>query len=433
MAENENLNCTLTFAIVGGSIGGLSTAYFLAQAGHKTIVLEKQNKQYFLTQKFTGLRIPPNLTLLLHEIPGMADLLTGRGTPSTGFTLHQGETFELIGQLIYSEKIISDLGNVGYRIPYTDIWRHLYDLCTSHSVEFLFDFEVNAVVCGKTLTDQTKVLSSLKQEVVCDMVVAADGHNSFAREIIMNQPNDIDTERDEIDIENDNIGSSQFSELDSWDRLSIAPQLMQEDPALSSLLESSWEGTDQYGLNIYYSDKNHISYDAGWDPEKLDSISVKEISSIEREPRSQNPVNLSSYTDVTNHLVLIGDAVHAALVNGLYNTALAVEDAFVLGFLFSKLKSVAQIPNLLTGYNDIRKARTRMIREVQLGIFHTLSLPPGPQQDARNQAFGQTLHQDDVNDEILAQLWNHHISTCSYNAKDAVEEWWHNWGTFYRE
>ncbi|THV06325.1 FAD/NAD(P)-binding domain-containing protein [Dendrothele bispora CBS 962.96] len=456
MTPKENLSCVLTFVIVGGSIAGLSTAYFMTQSGHKVIILEKQDKQYFLTQKSTGLRISPNLTLLLHEIPGMDGLLSKKGIPSTGFALHQGETFELIGQMIYSKNIISDLGSIGYRISYIDIWRHLYNLCASHSIEIMFGFEVDQVVCGVDSIDQTKVLSTLKQEIDCDMVIAADGHNSFAHRIILSESDD------DVSIEDD-VEISHFPELDNWNtcRLSIPTKVMQEDPDFSILLQSPWwmtwmcngcayagglEGIDQYGLNIYYAKKGHsTSCNVGWDLQKCKPMSVEEINSIKREPclqkllklanfcssTSQNPIKFSSYTDVTNHLVLVGDAAHAALVNGFYNTSLAVEDAFVLGSLFSKIKSARQIPHILTGYNDLRKKRAKMIRNVELGVMNMWTLAPGPQRDARNQALSQTLCVDDhVDDVVLAQLWHDHISTCSYNAKDAVEEWWHNWGTF---
>jgi glycine/D-amino acid oxidase-like deaminating enzyme len=37
----------LDFVVIGGSIGGLATAYFLQQAGHNVIILEKNKKSSF--------------------------------------------------------------------------------------------------------------------------------------------------------------------------------------------------------------------------------------------------------------------------------------------------------------------------------------------------------------------------------------------------
>jgi len=81
---------------------------------------------------------------------------------------------------------------------------------------------------------------------------------------------------------------------------------------------------------------------------------------------------------------------------------------------------------LLIGYNVIRKKRTLTIGDRH--VLYSLTLPPGPDRDARNQAFRFSLHPTDSDNEALAQIWNGHISETNYDARDAAEEWWHNWG-----
>jgi len=91
----------LHFGVVGGSIGGLSAAYWLRQAGHIVTVLEKHSMEVFQVsfnlkilfvnflkswqnQKFSGLRIPPNITRLFRKIDGMEKMFEERASPNIG-------------------------------------------------------------------------------------------------------------------------------------------------------------------------------------------------------------------------------------------------------------------------------------------------------------------------------------------------------------
>lgn len=63
---------------------------------------------------------------------------------------------------------------------------------------------------------------------------------------------------------------------------------------------------------------------------------------------------------------------------------MAIEDAAVLGTLFSHLSSPAQIPALLRAYQDLRLARTAATQgssRANQTIFH---LPDGPEQERRD-------------------------------------------------
>ncbi|KAF5361280.1 hypothetical protein D9758_010323 [Tetrapyrgos nigripes] len=105
---------------------------------------------------------------------------------------------------------------------------------------------------------------------------------------------------------------------------------------------------------------------------------------------------------------------------------LAIEDGFIIGSLFSRISTKDQIVNILKGYNQIRKKRLEDVSDKK--ILFTFTLPPGPARDARNDAYRPTLYQADMDDEVLADLWNSYIRGLSYDPRDAVEEWWHFWG-----
>ncbi len=58
-------------------------------------------------------------------------------------------------------------------------------------------------------------------------------------------------------------------------------------------------------------------------------------------------------------------------------------------------------------------------------------LPPGDHRALRNQGLNHTLTMAKAPDEHvedLAALWQAWITLTNYDAKDAVDEWWLDWG-----
>ncbi|KAF5343649.1 hypothetical protein D9758_014675 [Tetrapyrgos nigripes] len=170
--------CKLDIIVVGGSIAGLSAAYFLQQAGHHVTVIERHDEEYFRAQPFSGLRIPATVARLCGELPSLLDLLEHRGVHHPGSVLRQVEDYQLVGQMVYGERIISDLGANGYRIEYSEFWEYLYQLCLGNQVQFLFHLEATDVITAGSLHQPAKVITSSERHIAGDLVIAADGHNS---------------------------------------------------------------------------------------------------------------------------------------------------------------------------------------------------------------------------------------------------------------
>ena len=64
---------------------------------------------------------------------------------------------------------------------------------------------------------------------------------------------------------------------------------------------------------------------------------------------------------------------------------MAVEDAVVLGALFSHLSQHDQIPSFLSAYQELRARRTASVRTADVGTAVMLVLPRGPVQAARDE------------------------------------------------
>ena len=101
----------------------------------------------------------------------------------------------------------------------------------------------------------------------------------------------------------------------------------------------------------------------------------------------------------------------------------------VLGSLLSHLRTLDQLPSLLNAYEEIRRQRCTAIVAADIGTAKTMSLPPGPEADARDANMRQTLNV--MGEGTLKAQFEEFAEIFCYDAGDAAEEWWINWGRFH--
>ncbi|KAF5345620.1 hypothetical protein D9758_015135 [Tetrapyrgos nigripes] len=335
--------CKLDIIVIGGSIAGLSAAYFIQRAGHNVTVIERCDEEYFRAQPFSGLRIPATASRLWDELPGLLDLLENRGVQHPGSVLRQGEDFQLVGQMVYGDHIISDLGANGYRIEYSKFWEYLYQLCLGNQVKFMFHLEAIDVITAESLHQPAKVITSSGRHIAGDLVIAADGHNSKFCDLIEMESNDEDEGvLEESRKWNTYVSSSvrgiQRKLVDDLDGQRILVEwwtrLYFSSVFAHSILKI-WmlqEGKNNYVLNTYYSTLETTGGDMEWDSKGSSLSRPPELVSLQHEPRFQKLLSMSEicyrncqksstppcFNNSTNQIVLIGDAARgSALVNAI--------------------------------------------------------------------------------------------------------------------
>ncbi|KAK7446714.1 hypothetical protein VKT23_014409 [Stygiomarasmius scandens] len=278
----------LNFIVIGGSIGGLSTAYCIRQAGHNITLLEKHDISVFQSQKDSGLRIPPNMTRLLNEFPGAKEMLEEKATISPGHFLVEGSV--RMAKMTYKEEVISDLGALYYRVPYLDLWNYLYGLCISCNVQCKFNSEVADIIISAPDLLGVRTVLTTGENINGDIIIGADGHNSIVRDFIITD--------EAVEGPEDEPEQTDLLEVPQLIRLSIPLKEMEKDPELQSLTENNWwtvwmgygqfhnagkEGNEQYGLNIYYPFKQYEVVDMDWNIRKpclgLDELEATEYGS----------------------------------------------------------------------------------------------------------------------------------------------------------
>ncbi|KAG7094943.1 hypothetical protein E1B28_005745 [Marasmius oreades] len=441
---------SLRFVVIGASVAGLSCAYLLQQSGHEVLVLERSRRA---ENPDGGLKVPPNMARLLHLFPGTMEMLKEKATLCSGVYFLAGESSKLLGRMIFKEEIMSDLGSDFYIVAYSDFIAHLYNLCISSGVRIKHGFIAKNVVASSD--SPPVVVSESGVQITADFVVGADGRKSITRQAIPSEEQESDDDLLEFHIPNGNKRATPKTELTPLlaANVTIPISLMKDDPQLAPLTRDDrfvvWTGNGSSVGTICCGGKFVLTYntrppgpndrDLEWDDAAPASTFLERLKDyhplvrkVARLAKSshwtiQVPKDRSRFTNPQNNVVVIGDAAHTLPINATHSCSGAMEDAVTFGYLFSHLRSRNQVPLFLNGYNHIRGDRTKMSEELEFAGISLVSIPPGPQRDARDSALGMTLHLEGADDETLARVWGDYVRAFNYDAVDAVDEWYMNW------
>jgi len=288
-------------------------------------------------------------------------------------------------------------------------------------------------------------------EVVSDFIVGADSVNGIARSVVSGQAPDLDGSRfltvtctlpcDEL-LRNQDLAT--FVNNTHWviwggDGVQLQGQ--------------AGKGARTYIVTLGYKIPDDVVLDPSmkmfeWhDTFKLDDF--KFIDYKKFHGRALKLVNLvkeagQTYTNIhveqpilddlvcdDGRVVLVGDAAHGMMPAQQHNAALGLEDAGVLGCLFSDVQSRLNIPRLLMAYDEIRGPRITYGVKVDLSLRDSVMLPKGPLRDH----FGEFLRKSaeeqapvQMDDNYLSLLWNDTLKMWLYDASEQVEDWWTKWG-----
>ncbi|THH08949.1 hypothetical protein EW145_g2356 [Phellinidium pouzarii] len=381
----------LDIIVIGASIGGLSAAYNLKQAGHNVRVLEKSDGEVKIKG---GLRVPPNMSKLLQHW-GLGDQLMAKAVQCPRITFLEGATGNFQSELVYHEELMKEFQAETYGMH----------LVIGSGVRI----DYNALVVDVNIDEPFVVLESGRR-INTDMVVGADGTFSLAREKI--------------------VGHKEAHKIGPY-------------TTYSSELLCAQRPDDEYVVHIV---EPHDDASPGW--EKIVPLSKLNVSQFE--DRVQRLLALATHATETLHVVqepipnwysdsgkvvLIGNAVHTSCPSSTNAPALAMEDGATLGSLFSRLQSrnADEALWLLRAYQELREDRcvTTVQSDIELVIFSTL--PEGPARDERDEGFRMARKQESLDwensrEDILRGAWDEFRGSFGYDAYDATDNWWVDWG-----
>ncbi|KAH7914859.1 hypothetical protein BJ138DRAFT_1143109 [Hygrophoropsis aurantiaca] len=430
---------SLDIIIVGGSNSGLATAFRLCKAGHRVRIFERGSK----SDKYPGgIRLPPNLTKILDEW-GLGQQLAQQAQSTQGSQCISVETGETIGHMQWGAEVMAELGSQFMLMHYSDFRSILQEAAVSAGVQISYN---KAVV--RVFPDPSHIQLLDGEEIYADLIIGADGPSSVVREAIVNPK-----------LEDPQMGSDKVLVYS----VTIPRERLKEDPELDAFTNPElggpqypffmghsrlavgfpMRGGSEYTLQLCFRDDSVDSTDAkDWDM----PISGEALKSITGDLRLQKILNLSSsiyrvryvdreplseWMDQSGRLLVIGEAAHPSIPCGNHACSLQIEDAEVLGTLFSRLHSWDQIHHLTEAFQELRQARCDAIRQSDKIALRLALLPPGPDRNARNDMLRSMMPHagpQGWSDEKIRCQWEEVRMVFGYSAREAAEDWWIMWG-----
>ncbi|EIM83988.1 FAD/NAD-P-binding domain-containing protein [Stereum hirsutum FP-91666 SS1] len=441
----------LDFIIVGGGLAGLAVAHALCSTGHRVRVFEKSRGT---SRWAAGIRLPPNGMLVLLKW-GVGEKVKAKSVKCTATDFVDMGSGARLGALEWREEVMKELGAPFYMIAHSDMHSILCELALSSGAEVHFDTPVACVnpgdsddlddtTLGSTSSEGRPSITLANGEVIhADIIIGADGADSIVRPLV-----------DEVL----KVGEPSRTSIYHG---SIPVATMQADPNLASIIRDlqspHWLGTSS--LVLSYPVRSGEEYNAtfwvpepiprgapqGWDT-PVSSRDVKypaiepritallghipTLTRVSRDERGQ----AESFVDESERIVLVGEAAHPLGPCGMPVLSAVLEDAAVLGVLFSRLRSHDQISPLLYGYEDLRKPRRNTLADLEDANHYIIMLPPGPERDFRNDAWNrwkkaaEARGDAEIEEGELEQQFAELCGVWGYDAIDAAEDWWVQWG-----
>ncbi|KAJ8521819.1 hypothetical protein ONZ45_g1524 [Pleurotus djamor] len=432
----------LNVIIVGCGLGGLAAAYTIGKAGHKVTLLESASE---IGEVGAGIQLGPNLTRLLIRW-GLGDKLKELAVPPTGIAFRRYKDGKRVGWTKWGENMERDYKAPYYHIHRADFHKLLYELAQPYMT-----LRLNSRVVGvDPKTPSVTLISGAVLEA--DLIIGADGVKSTIREVVVGGPdNPVPT------------GDAAY-------RAIIPATALLNDPDLKHLVDeaemTAWVGPQRHIIGYCIRDKTlynlvmihpapaaEESYTAegsidkmkndfaGWEPrvQKLMALVPSTLiwPLLDRAP-------LKTWVHQDGKVALLGDACHPMLPYRAQGSAMAVEDAAVLGNLLSRITHKSQLASLLYAYQSLRYPRATVTQLAARTNQHVFHLEDGPAQEARDASMtaamelelrGDVQGSSDDNDPTSgnSNVWADRQKSreqFGYDADEEVEQWWNEHGAF---
>ncbi|KAK2035334.1 FAD dependent oxidoreductase [Colletotrichum zoysiae] len=358
----------LDIAIIGGGIAGLTAAIALRRAGHPVTIYDKSALN---NEVGAAINVQTNASqplLALGMDPVRARFVTARGGRRV-----MGDTLESTHKLDLGA-ITEKYGSPWYLAHRVDLHQELKRMATADDGGPPVTFKLKSEV---TSYDPDGARFTLRDGTVvsADLIVVADGIHSGGVEAILGSPNPA------FPAPEDNFCY----------RFLIPMEHALSDPTTSQILDDPNEGV----ISMFLGDGKRIVTYPCRDGEVLNCIGIfhDEVGSSSKEDW-HNSVDKSLLLDRFSNfhpsvlsllekagevkqwpllyrapiptwrkgrMILIGDAAHPMLPHQGQGGAQAIEDGVALGVCFSNVTSVAEVPERLKLFEEIRRNRASAI------------------------------------------------------------------------
>jgi salicylate hydroxylase len=371
----------MRIAVVGGGIGGLSTALFLRRAGLNKVTVFEQAPE--LAEIGAGIQVAPNAVRLLRRL-GLAERLREVGVRlEVAWEFRRWED----GRVLFSQKF-GDEGERMYSEPYYTVHRaHLLDMLREAVPEEMLRLGHRCVDVAQD-EDEVELTFENGSSERADAVIGADGiHSAVHAAILPPHP-------------------ATFSGLAAFRSLIPAEQAPEEARRPVTTL---WLGPGRHFVHYPVSAGREINLVtanpagdwreeswtaegrvedlaaefAGWDERVQKLIAsvteTKRYAFYDREPMERWTVG---------RVTLLGDAAHPMMPFFAQGATQAIEDAAVVAGCLSEATRETVEATLLR-YESLRKERASKVQQMSRARREHHHLPDGEEQRKRDAEFAK--------------------------------------------
>jgi salicylate hydroxylase len=396
---------TIEVLVVGGGLGGLTTALSLRDRGMRVTVLEQAPQ---LGEIGAGIQTAPNASRILMGL-GLAEQMEAIHTQPEEQVRRRWKDGSIIATKPLGVAVQEAYGAPYWHYHRADLHNMLLDACLDPDRPGpVVRFEVNSRVVKLDESDPLRptAVTANGARFSADVLVGADGIRSKVRDLI-GAPDTL-------------VFSGEMAY-----RLLIPGKRIADDPTTRFLLDrlhsTIWYGPDRHLVHYFIRGGQYLNVVAivpaapGIETNWSGSVSVDEVANAFPGWDDRVPAVLSKAEEagawamsyrrrdpvwVYRRVALLGDACHAMLPYQAQGASQAMEDAAVLA---EELGSVtrAGIDEALARYVSRRAKHAGMVQEASLQNMRLYHLPDGPEQQERDAKLKRFKGESDVSYDWL--------------------------------
>lgn len=300
------------------------------------------------------------------------------------------------GQELHRQAMGKELRDA-YSSPYLSVHRaDLHTVLLEEAQRLGVVIRLNSNILKiNTASAKPSIMLSTGETFECDVIIGADGQRSVCRESLLGNDPPIDS------------GDEVF-------RITVNTSQVIKHPELVGLVDppnfNLWAGPQSMAM-VYPLKKDNLfnivmarahgeglRHTIKLGPQKVEISEVRAAFSG-WDPRFESLLNMAEdcskwtmlkanelphWSDPEGKICLVGDAAHAIGPFLGQGAAISFEDAAILGVLFSKIWTQAQVPDVLTILEQMRKERTGYLLRRSERYRHVLMTSNGPRQEERD-------------------------------------------------
>ncbi|KAJ2896765.1 FAD-dependent monooxygenase OpS4 [Zalerion maritima] len=406
--------CPLRIIVVGAGLGGLATsiAFTLSNPAHQVTILEQAP---VLAEVGAGIQMPSNTTNLLKRW-GVMPHLEGKIVYPRDIRFRRWQDGSIIGRTMLNPEFKHMFGASYYVVHRA----HLHSGLHARAVELGIDVRVASKVVEYVEDEGGAGVKLETGELLnADLVVAADGVKSLAREVItgkkaLEKPTGYAAYRATVDVE-----AMKEKGLDGL--IKDGPGLNIWIGDLRHVMTYPIAGGKSFNMVLSHRDssdpKTWTQDDvfaglekefSGWDPHLTSIISL--IKTALKWPLLTTP-KLDTWLSKGSRIALLGDAAHAMVPYMSQGAAMAMEDGAALAVAVSKMQTAKQLGFALKVFEKERMKRSGDMQDASMVNAYIWHIADGPEQKARDEGMKPEV-------EGKRQEWS------SNQWSDPVTMWW---------